>query len=99
MKAIVIGKAYRRDAILQATGLSGVRYRNASTALFQAGLLSVKNENSLWGAEGTQTLNQIKQNWTGQGVISFNNSFGDNVSVVAVIINPTLSNSLFEPVT
>jgi hypothetical protein len=55
--------------------------------------------NNLWGAEWTQTLNEIKANWIGHGVISFNNSFGDNVTVVKVVINPELPNSAFEPTT
>jgi hypothetical protein len=55
--------------------------------------------NSLWGAEWTQLLNQLKTNWTGNGNVSFNNSFGDNVTVTKVAINPELSNSAFEPTT
>jgi hypothetical protein len=55
--------------------------------------------NNLWGAEWTQTLNQLKTNWTGNGNVSFNNSFGDNVTVTNVVINPELSDSTFEPAT
>jgi hypothetical protein len=55
--------------------------------------------NALWGAQWTQTLNQLKANWTGNGNISFTNSFGDNVTVTKVTINPTLPDSLFEPPT
>jgi hypothetical protein len=55
--------------------------------------------NSLWGAEWTQLLNQLKANWTGNGNVSFNNSFGDNVTVTKVAINPELSDSAFEPTT
>jgi hypothetical protein len=53
--------------------------------------------NNLWGAQWTQTLNQLKANWTGNGNVSFNNSFGDNVTVTNVVINPQLSDSAFEP--
>jgi len=53
--------------------------------------------NNLWGAEWTQTLNQLKANWTGNGNVSFKNSFGDNVTVTNVVINPKLSDSSFEP--
>jgi hypothetical protein len=52
--------------------------------------------NALWGAQWNQTLSQIKANWTGNGSISFTNSFGDNVTVTKVVINPTLPDSLFE---
>jgi hypothetical protein len=55
--------------------------------------------NSLWGAEWTQTLNQLKANWTGGGNVSFNNSFGDHVTITNVVINPELPESLFEPIT
>jgi hypothetical protein len=53
--------------------------------------------NNLWGVEWTQTLNQLKANWTGNGTVSFNNSFGDHVKVTNVVINPELSDSVFEP--
>ena len=39
VKAIVLNRAYNREAILQVTGLSDAQYRNAATALFQDGLL------------------------------------------------------------
>jgi hypothetical protein len=55
--------------------------------------------NNLWGAEWAQTLNQLKANWTGNGNVSFNNSFGDIVTVTNVVINPGLSDSVFEPTT
>jgi hypothetical protein len=55
--------------------------------------------NNLWGVEWTQTLNQLKANWTGNGNVSFSNSFGDNVTVTNVVINPTLPDSAFEPTT
>jgi hypothetical protein len=55
--------------------------------------------NSLWGADWTQLLNQLKANWTGNGNVSFSNSFGDNVTVKNVVINPALSDSVFEPTT
>jgi hypothetical protein len=55
--------------------------------------------NSLWGAEWTQVLNQLKASWTGNGNISFPNLFGDNVTVKNVVINPALSDSVFEPTT
>jgi hypothetical protein len=55
--------------------------------------------NNLWGAEWTQTLNQLKANWTGNGNVSFKNSFGDNVTVTNVVINPELPDSAFEPTT
>jgi hypothetical protein len=58
-----------------------------------------KELNSLWGAEWTQVLNQLKAHWTGNGNVSFLNSFGDNVTVKNVIINPALSDSTFEPTT
>ena len=47
--------------------------------------------NNLWGAEWTQTLNELKANWTGNGNISFTNSFGDSVTVTSIVINPELS--------
>ena len=53
--------------------------------------------NSLWGADWTQVLNQLKANWTGNGNVSFNNSFGDNVTITNVVINPQLPDSTFEP--
>ena len=55
--------------------------------------------NSLWGAEWTQLLNQLKANWSGNGNVSFNNSFGDIVTVTNVVINSELSDSAFEPTT
>jgi hypothetical protein len=55
--------------------------------------------NNLWGADWTQLLNQLKANWTGNGNVSFNNSFGDNVTVTNVVINPELSDSTYEPAT
>src|SRR5665647_805189 len=55
--------------------------------------------NNLWGAEWTQTLNQLKANWTGNGNVSFKNSFGDNVTITNVVINPYLPDSTFEPTT
>ena len=55
--------------------------------------------NNLWGAEWAQTLNQLKANWTGNGNVSFTDSFGDNVTVTNVVINPELPNSVFEPTT
>jgi hypothetical protein len=55
--------------------------------------------NSLWGADWIQLLNQLKANWTGNGNVSFTNSFGDNVTVTNVVINPELSDSTFEPTT
>ena len=55
--------------------------------------------NNLWGAEWNQTLTQLKANWTGNGNVTFNNSFGDNVTVTNVVINPELSDSAFEPTT
>lgn len=39
VKAIVLNRAYNREAVLRATGLSDAQYRNAATALFDAGLL------------------------------------------------------------
>jgi hypothetical protein len=54
--------------------------------------------NSLWGAEWTQTLNELKENWTGNGNVSFKNSFGDNVTVTNVVINPEIPDSAFEPI-
>jgi len=54
---------------------------------------------NLWGAEWTQTLNQLKANWTGNGNVSFKNSFGDNVTITNVVINPYLPDSTFEPTT
>ena len=55
--------------------------------------------NNLWGAQWNQTLNQLKANWTGNGNVSFTDSFGDNVTVIKVVINPELPNSVFEPTT
>ena len=55
--------------------------------------------NNLWGAEWTQTLNELKANWTGNGNISFTNSFGDSVTVTSVAINLELPDSTFEPST
>ena len=52
--------------------------------------------NNLWGAQWTQTLNELKANWTGSGTISFSNQFGDQVTVTTVVINPELPDSLFE---
>jgi hypothetical protein len=55
--------------------------------------------NSLWGAEWSQTLNQLKAKWTGSGNVSFSNSFGDNVTLKSIVVNPELPNSVFEPTT
>ncbi len=55
--------------------------------------------NNLWGSEWIQYLNQLKANWTGNGNVSFNNSFGDSVTVTNVVINPELADSTFEPTT
>jgi hypothetical protein len=55
--------------------------------------------NNLWGAQWIQTLNQLKANWTRNGNISFKNSFGDNVTITKVVINPELPDSTFEPTT
>jgi outer membrane lipoprotein-sorting protein len=55
--------------------------------------------NNLWGAKWTQTLNQLKANWTGNGNVSFKNSFGDKVTITNVVINPDLPDSTFEPTT
>jgi|WetSurMetagenome_2_1015567.scaffolds.fasta_scaffold19602_4 hypothetical protein len=55
--------------------------------------------NNLWGTEWTQTLNELKANWTGNGNVSFKNSFGDNVTVTNVVINPEIPDSTFEPTT
>ena len=48
VKAIVENGAYKREDILRVTKLSDLQYRNATTALFQAGLLTQKSQGSLW---------------------------------------------------
>jgi hypothetical protein len=48
VKAIVLSKAYRREAIMRVTGLSDARYRNATTRLFEVGILTQKYPGSLW---------------------------------------------------
>jgi hypothetical protein len=53
--------------------------------------------NSLWGAEWTQVLNQLKVIWTKNGNVSFPNLFDDNMTVKNVVINPALFDSAFEP--
>jgi hypothetical protein len=48
VKAIVLNRAYKKYAILRATGLTDARYRNAATELFHAGLLTEKYPGNLW---------------------------------------------------
>ena len=55
--------------------------------------------NNLWGVEWTRTLNQLKANWTGNGNVSFDDQFGDHMTITTVGINPKLSDSVFEPTT
>jgi hypothetical protein len=42
VKAIVLGRAYKKDSILRLTGLTDSQYRQAATALFNVGLLEEK---------------------------------------------------------
>jgi hypothetical protein len=47
-RAIVMNRAYKKDAILKATKLSDGDYRQAATELFKAKLLTEKSGGGLW---------------------------------------------------
>jgi len=48
VRAIVMDRAFKKDAILKATKLSDEDYRQAATELFEAKLLTEKSGGSLW---------------------------------------------------
>jgi hypothetical protein len=64
VKAIVMERAYRRDAILRVTGLTDTQYRQAATALFMVGLLEEKYPGNLWVPKDLyiKCLNHFKAN-------------------------------------
>lgn len=55
--------------------------------------------NSLWSSWGTQWTGYLSAlaNWSGTGGYSYTASNGDSVTISNIAINPTLSDSLFQP--